>query len=432
MTRAAAVLGVHLIDPAGRRHRVGTLSRDREGATAFLVDEAYLRDPARAVTSLGWLVPGDEEGTRQRLAARGDKIGLNGHLPPWFAGLLPEGALRDLVMSEMGPGNHDQFDLLARLGADLPGAILIAPETAALPGAGPLHIEHMHGLDLPQPEGLIKFSLAGVQLKFSATPAGPRLTAPARRGEGRVILKVPTARYPGLPEAEFAAMTLCRMIGVHTADCRLVPVEAIDGIPSAFLSGGAQALAVERFDRPGEGGRIHMEDAGQVVGAVGERKYTMATYETILNMIRRFSTDWRADVLEGLRRIVADVLVGNGDNHLKNWSFLFPETGQVRLSPAYDIVPTVLFAPADTLALRFVGTHSFSAVTLRRFRRVAEFLGLDADWIEGEVRATVRSALDLWPAAAGELLDTARAERLIARLETLSLVEETRALGRAG
>lgn len=427
MASGAAVLGVHLIDPAGRLWRVGTLSRDREGATAFLVDEAYLRNPARPVASLGWLVPGDEEATRRRLAARGDKIGLNGHLPPWFAGLLPEGALRELVMAEMGPGNHDQFDLLTRLGGDLPGAVLVTPETAPLPAAGPLTIERAGGLDLPQPQGLVKFSLAGVQLKFSAASAGARLTVPARGGEGRCIVKVPTARYPGLPEAEYAAMMLSRLIGVHTADCRLVPVETIDGIPPDFLAGGASALAVDRFDRPGEGRRIHMEDAAQVVGAVGERKYTMATYETILNMIRRFSTDWRADVLEGLRRIVADVLIGNGDNHLKNWSFLFPEPGRVRLSPAYDIVPTVLFAPADTLALRFVGTHSFSSVTLHRFRRVAEFLGLDADWIDREVRATVRKALDAWPTAAGSLLDAERAERLIARLETLALVRESQA-----
>lgn len=422
----AAVLGVHLLDPAGLPRRVGTLTRDGEGATAFLIDEAYLRDPARPVLSLGWQVPGDAAATRGRLAARGDKIGLNGHLPPWFAGLLPEGALRDLVLAEMGPGRHDQFDLLTRLGADLPGAVLVTPETALPETAGPLHLERLAGLDLPQPEGLIKFSLAGVQLKFSAAPAGARLTVPARGGEGRAILKVPAARYPGLPEAEFAAMTLCRMIGVTAADCRLVPVNAIDGLPAGFLPGGAMALSVDRFDRPGEGRRLHMEDAGQVVGAVGERKYTMATYETILNMIRRFSTDWRADVLEGIRRIVADVLVGNGDNHLKNWSFLFPGGGAVRLSPAYDIVPTVLFAPADQLALRFVGTHAFAAVTLHRFRRVAAFLGLDPDWIEREVRETVLLALDLWPAAARDHLGTARAERLITRLETLALVREAR------
>lgn len=47
MSRAAGVLGVYLIDPAGQRRRVGTLSRDGEGATAFLINETYLRDPAR-------------------------------------------------------------------------------------------------------------------------------------------------------------------------------------------------------------------------------------------------------------------------------------------------------------------------------------------------------------------------------------------------
>jgi serine/threonine-protein kinase HipA len=426
MAKAAAILGVHLLDANGHPLRVGTLSRARDRATAFLVDETYLRDKDRSILSLSWLVPGDEEATRSRMAARGDKIGLHGNLPPWFAGLLPEGALRELVMVEMGPGDHDQFDLLTRLGGDLPGAVLIAPETDTPSSAGPLHLERVHGLKLPRPEGVVKFSLAGIQLKFSVTPAGERLTAPARAGEGRCILKVPTGRYPGLPEAEYAAMTLCGMIGVETAPCRLIPTDAIDGIPNTFLNEGPQALVVDRFDRPGNGKRVHIEDAGQIFGAVGERKYTMATYETILNMIRRFSTDWRADILEGIRRIVADVLIGNGDNHLKNWSFMFPARGEIRLSPAYDIVPTVLYAPGDTLALRFAGTHHFSNVTFRRFRRVAEFLGLDPDWIEREVRTTILGALDQWPSAARDLLRDARSERLIQRFDTLALIEEAR------
>jgi len=426
MVEAAAILGVHLLDPAGRHRRVGTLSRDRERATAFVIEETYLRDPSRPILSLGWFNPADEEATRTRLAARGDKIALHGYLPPWFAGLLPEGALRDLVMTEMGPGNHDQFDLLTRLGGDLPGAVLIAPETEIPSSAGPLHLERIHGLELPRPEGVVKFSLAGIQLKFAATPAGERLTVPARTGEGRCILKVPTSYYPGLPEAEFSAMTLCRRIGINTASCRLIQTSAVDGIPDIFLREGSQALVVDRFDRPDANRRMHTEDGGQIVGAVGERKYTMATYETILNMIRRFSTDWRTDVLEGLRRIVADILIGNGDNHLKNWSFIFPSPEEIRLSPAYDIVPTVLFSPGDTLALKFAGTHNFANVTLQRFRRVAKFLGLDPDWITRQVVETVSSALDQWPNAVRELLDERRAKHLIERFDTLSLVREAK------
>ncbi len=170
-----------------------------------------------------------------------------------------------------------------------------------------------------------------------------------------------------------------------------------------------------------------IDDAGQIVGAVGDRKYTMATTETVINMIRRFSTDRRDDILEAVRRIVADVLLGNGDNHLKNWSFIFPEPGQVRLSPAYDIVPTFLFIPGDRMALRFVGTHQFEIVNLHRFERVASFVQVDPKWIAREVKATVQRALDLWPMAAPELLGEERGNRIIERLSTLQLVRETRA-----
>ena len=90
MTREAAVLGVHIITPDGRTVRAGTLTRDASRATAFVVDETYLRDEDRPILSLCWHVPGDPEQTRARLADRGDKIGLHGDLPPWFQGLLPD------------------------------------------------------------------------------------------------------------------------------------------------------------------------------------------------------------------------------------------------------------------------------------------------------------------------------------------------------
>lgn len=423
MAKSAAVLGVHLLGNAATR--VGTLTRDADGATAFVIDEAYLRTQERPILSLGWTVPGDEEATRARLADRGDKIGLHGSLPPWFAGLLPEGALRELVMAEMGPGDHDQFDLLTRLGADLPGAVLVTPETDVPASAGPLKLEQVQGFATPRPDGLVKFSLAGVQLKFAAATDGERLTIPGRAGEGRCILKLPSERYAGLPEAEFAATRLAQLVGVQTAPCRLAPVGAVKGLPGDLLRHGEHMLVVDRFDRV-DGARVHIEDFAQIVGAVGERKYTMATSETVLNIIRRFSTDWRADVLEGFRRLIVDILIGNGDNHLKNWSFLFPAPGEVRLSPAYDIVPTVLFAPGDTLALRFVGTHDFANVTFRRVRRIAEYLGLRPAWIETEMKRVVQKALEVWPEVLPQLLSEEHTGKLIARLGTLSLVSEAR------
>ncbi len=51
--------------------------------------------------------------------------------PHGFPELLPEGALRELVLTEMGPGDHDEFDVLTRLGADLPGAVLVPGDRRA-------------------------------------------------------------------------------------------------------------------------------------------------------------------------------------------------------------------------------------------------------------------------------------------------------------
>lgn len=427
----AAVLGVHLLTPDGGSVRAGALTRDASRATAFVVDEAYLRGASRPILSLAWHAPDDPEQSRARLEARHDKIGLHGHLPPWFQGLLPEGALRDLVEHEMGPGDHDHFDVLLRLGADLPGAIVVVPDNGDAPAsAGPLNWARVAGFNAPLPRGVVKFSLAGVQLKFMVAAEDGKLTLPARSGEGRMILKLGSDRYPELPEAEFAGMTLARLAGVRTAACRLAPVTDVRGVPGEFLA-GEHALVVDRFDRTPDGRRIHIEDAGQVLGAWGERKYLRGTTESVLNMIRRFSTDWRGDVMEGFRRIAVDVLIGNGDSHLKNWSFIFPEPGHIRLSPAYDLVPTVFFRPDDDMALRFAGRDkAFEAVSLKRFRRTAEYLGLDPDAVTEEVSAVVRRARDVWPAALEALpLSEARRRQLLDRFEQMPLAKEALAEG---
>ncbi len=88
MAKAAAVLGVFMLDEKGVSVRAGTLTRYADRAVSFVVAESFLRDATRPILSLGWYDPDSDQGTRERLASRGDKIGLHGRLPPWFSGLL--------------------------------------------------------------------------------------------------------------------------------------------------------------------------------------------------------------------------------------------------------------------------------------------------------------------------------------------------------
>jgi serine/threonine-protein kinase HipA len=94
--------------------------------------------------------------------------------PPGFSNLLPEGPLRELIARQAGVSVYREFFLLQHLGEDLPGAVRIVaaeafPETsgATLPATD----KHPRADDW-------HFSLAGVQLKFSARREGRGMTIP--------------------------------------------------------------------------------------------------------------------------------------------------------------------------------------------------------------------------------------------------------------
>jgi Uncharacterized protein related to capsule biosynthesis enzymes len=45
---------------------------------------------------------------------------------------------------------------------------------------------------------------------------------------------------------------------------------------------------------------------------------------------------------------LVNILLANGDAHLKNWSLLYPDKMAPRLSPAYDIVTTSVYFESET------------------------------------------------------------------------------------
>ena len=157
-SRRSAVLGVFLAIEPGRELRIGSLVRHEEG-TVFTVGESYLAlGTRRPLVSLAWTGP-DEDESLARLKSPNDKMMRGTHLPAFFDNLLPEGALRDLVERELGPGAFDNFDILARLGEDLPGAIIVRLEagTAGRPRPG-----RQAAMPPVLGETSIGFSLAGV------------------------------------------------------------------------------------------------------------------------------------------------------------------------------------------------------------------------------------------------------------------------------
>jgi serine/threonine-protein kinase HipA len=111
----------------------------------------------------------------------------------------------------------------------------------------------------------------------------------------------------------------------------------------------------------------------------------------------------RDEMLVFLRRLVFDILCGNGDSHVKNWSLIYRDRVHARLAPAYDIVPTVLFPRyPQTLALDFVGVTLFAEITRDRFRQLAKKLDMPPADLLAIVDETIERAQDAFGASARE------------------------------
>jgi len=360
--------------------RVGTITLLPGECSLFVFDDAYAADPARPVLSQSFIAASG--------ALRQETRPTRGKLPPWFSNLLPEGHLREYLARRGGVHPDREFHLLRLLGEDLPGAVRIAADTG----------ERTAGLGSAFPErsaanAPLRFSLAGIQLKFSAL-LGRRggLTIPASGIGGDWIVKLPSPTYPAVPENEAAMLSLAAVAGIEVPDHRLVPLDEIEGLPELGPFAGRKALAVRRFDRS-DAGRVHMEDLAQVFGVFPNDKYQKVGLARIAETIGLVMGQTAAQAF--IARLAFVVLTGNGDMHLKNWSLIYPDSRTAQLVPAYDLVSTVPYIPGDGLALNFLGERSFDAITRERFRRLAQKAALP----ERETLATVERVIDAVQAA---------------------------------
>jgi serine/threonine-protein kinase HipA len=118
--------------------------------------------------------------------------------------------LRELIARQAGVSVYREFFLLHHLGEDLPGAVRIMADEA-LPETADATLQATEG---HAGESDWHFSLAGVQLKFSARREGRGLTIPVSGTGGDWIVKLPDARFPGVPENEQATMRWAKASGI--------------------------------------------------------------------------------------------------------------------------------------------------------------------------------------------------------------------------
>lgn len=151
---------------------------------------------------------------------------------------------------------------------------------------------------------------------------------------GKYILKPQTDRFANLPENEDLTMHMAEATGIKTVPHSLIR-----------FADGELCYITRRIDRTRQGGKIAMEDMCQLSERLTEDKYK-GSYERIAKLIRQHSAAPLLDVVNFWEVVVFSWLTGNADMHLKNFSLYRPADNYI-LTPAYDLLSTVLAMPED-------------------------------------------------------------------------------------
>jgi len=140
----------------------------------------------------------------------------------------------------------------------------------------------------------------------------------------------------------------------------LLPRDAIvDAVIAPLQDIGEKALLVRRFDRLPSGAKIHFEEFNQLFShRSGDDKYD-ASYEDMASFIVNTPGCVPADAWRLFERVLACLLTGNTDAHLKNFAMLHTADG-LRLAPAYDLIAAALFPEYRTFALAIGGAANIT------------------------------------------------------------------------
>lgn len=363
---------------------------ERAGSITFLYDDNAPQTP------ISLSLPRDGAATRK---AAGRFLG----------NLLPDRqAAREWMKSVTHAASTGTFDLLAAVGGDLAGGLVLLPgdETpeAAIGDLDPaeddaiafrirtLHLDTDRWYDSAEPA---RFSLAGSQPKFAlADIDGDWYWSNAAIPSTHIVKPAANVNV-GAEEAEVAAIALAGLVGIAAPRASILTIA------------GEQAYIVERFDRvtgaDSIARRVHVEDMAQALGKDTSEKYDV-TARQVIELLAAHDADLRSGY-DFVRQMAFNSAIGNADAHAKNYSVLLrPES--ISLAPIYDSLPTRLWPSYDqTLAMRVSGADFPQEVSIDHWAKLARTSGLDQDRVVEEVRVIYQAVADRADTAWADLPD---------------------------
>ena len=236
------------------------------------------------------------------------------------------------------PARRAVLDMLWLCGEERFGALGVSVRRDAyVPrGLGPLPVL----ADVPTMEVLVKRIIAGEPVpEHERRLIAPGVTLGGARPKALLMIdgvqwvvkfSEPDEAF-NMPLVEHAAMTLARAAGINAAETFVIPLQGTRSLH--------HAVAIKRFDRE-QDRRLHALSANVALRAAGQN----LGYPELAQLLRRRgpanAAVRAADMEEVLRRALFNVLIDNTDDHERNHALLADDSGALRLSPAFDVLPS--------------------------------------------------------------------------------------------
>jgi len=311
----------------------GTLTRTKTGSM-FAFDQAFLSNGNKGISF-------------HLSAENATYTSYGDSLPPFFAGLLPEGLRLSALISRIKTSADDLFSILATVGSQSIGDInVVAPgNTSQIRSAKPASFAEIDFYKLFEQsienENYNEYNqaLSGVQEKISASMISFPIVHAQK--DKFYILKLNPKDKPRLVENENLCLALAKKCGLKVNTARLIKDKK-----------GQHGLLVERFDRyiDTESDKEnktacmhHQEDACQFLDRYPADKYRIS-FKDVLEGLTQYTTAPKIEILKAIQLYAYSYLIGNGDLHAKNISIqTLSRSGRTVLCPCYDLITTYIY-----------------------------------------------------------------------------------------
>lgn len=232
-----------------------------------------------------------------------------------------------------------------------------------------------------------RLSLSGAQEKYSAVLDNGVFRLTKEGEQGTYILK------PKLTDFDFREYSPANEHLTMQIASQVYKIQTAENMV-CHTRNGEPVYVTKRYDVGLDGKKIPQEDFASLAGITRDThgnnyKYSALNYVDLAKIIKKYIPAWRIELVKFFDLMLFNFVFANGDAHIKNFSVLQTARGDYRLTPAYDLINTLIHIPTgEIFALEkglFPGWNKEFGVSGSDFLKFGKMIGLEENVVKREL-----------------------------------------------